>query len=177
MKSMKNQKNIFSLAYGLLIGVFFFLFIMFAGIRMIGFQPYVVTSGSMIPIYQVGSIIYVRKVEPPEIKIGDAITFYMTEDRITATHQVYEIDWDKKLFYTQGVNNLDGEGNIIHDSEPVPFDAVIGKPMFSVPYLGYISQLCTSSPGRYIVVGFVITCCFILFVFEKITKQEEKEHE
>ena len=68
---------------------------------IIGLKTYIVTSGSMEPLYPTGSLLYVKKVDASEIKQGDAITFYMEDSSIIATHQVYEIDKDNLEFRTQ----------------------------------------------------------------------------
>ena len=67
-----------------------------------------------------------------------------------ATHQVYEIDRQNQEFKTQGINNKDEKGSIIHDAEPVKFSSLIGKPVFCIPYLGYIVSLIKEPPGIYI---------------------------
>lgn len=46
------------------------MFILLVGVRIIGYTPYVVTSGSMIPQYQVGSLIYVHKVDFKDLQVG-----------------------------------------------------------------------------------------------------------
>lgn len=169
------MKKIINLSYGILLGIGLILFVALVGVKLVGVSPYVVTSGSMTPKYPVGSMIYVQKTDTELIKEGDAITFYMGNNKTVATHQVYEIDEEKELFYTQGINNLDSEGNIIHDSEPVPFKQVIGKPVFCVPYLGTIFRECLNPPGIYIVLGLVIVYCLALSIVEKtFIKEEEK---
>ena len=119
------------------------LIILFLVPNLFGLKTFVVTSGSMEPLYPVGSLIYVRKVKLEEINVNDAITFYMPDGKIIATHQVYDIDKDNQEFKTQGINNKDDNGNIIHDGEPVKFSSVIGKPILCIKYLGYINRLIT----------------------------------
>ena len=121
------------------------LVILFLGPKLFGINTFVVTSGSMEPMYPVGSLIYVKKVNPEEIKVEDTITFYMNNSKIIATHQVYEIDEENEQFKTQGINNKDNKGNIIHDAEPVDFSSLIGKPVMCIKNLGYIKKSCTST--------------------------------
>lgn len=66
----------------------FILAMLLAGIRLLGFSPYAVLSGSMEPAYHVGDLIYVEKVAPEEIKVGDPITFVLNDDLVAATHRV-----------------------------------------------------------------------------------------
>lgn len=148
------------------------LVILFLGPKLFGINTFVVTSGSMEPIYPVGSLIYVKKVNPEEIKVEDTITFYMNNSKIIATHQVYEIDEENEQFKTQGINNKDNKGNIIHDAEPVGFSKLIGKPILCIKYLGYINRFITQAPGIYIV--FVATLIIILINYILERKMEVK---
>ena len=134
--------------------------------------PYVVTSGSMLPKYPIGSLIYVQQELPDKIKEGDVITFYMKNSKVVATHEVYKIDQDKKLFYTQGINNKDDKGKIIHDAEPVAFDHLIGTPIYCVPKLGFINKIITTKPWGVILI--TITLIIGSFLLEKIEKEGEK---
>ncbi len=107
----------------------------FTGCRLVGLTPYTVTSGSMEPVYPVGSIIYVKQAAPQDIQVGEAITFYLDRSTV-ATHQVWAIEGES--FRTQGIANRDSEGNILHDAVPVPFEDLIGKPVACLPYLGFL---------------------------------------
>lgn len=129
----------------------------------------------MEPDYPVGSLIYVKKIDYNNIKVGDVITFYMTDSDIVATHEVYEIDTTNKQFKTQGINNVDSNGNIIHDANPVSFDNLIGTPIYCIPYLGYINKFITKSPGLYIVIGITLFVVIISFLFEKKEGEEKNE--
>lgn len=45
----------------------------------------------MEPELPVGSMVFVRQVEPTDIAVGDNATFYRSDGAVV-THQVYEID-------------------------------------------------------------------------------------
>ncbi len=171
------MKKVINIIYGVLISIGILLLIALQGVKIIGLSPYAVTSGSMIPMYPVGSMIYVQKADPNTIQVGDSITFYMTNTNVVATHQVYEIDRESKFFRTQGINNRDADGNIITDSDPVLFDQFIGKPIACIPWLGAISVACTKPPGAFVVVGGIITLCVILMIIEQITERKTKNEE
>ena len=49
------------------------LAVLLAGVRLVGLTPYTVLSGSMEPTYHVGSVIYVRGVDPTTLKEGDSV--------------------------------------------------------------------------------------------------------
>ena len=129
----------------------------------------------MEPLYPTGSLIYVKVTNANEIKNGDAITFYMENSSIIATHQVYEIDKENSQFKTQGINNKDENGNIIHDAFPVKFSSLIGKPIFCIKFLGYINKLITTPPGIYLIFVFTIFIIFINHILEKLKTEVNYE--
>ena len=51
------------------------LAVLLIGVRLLGVQAYSGLSGSMEPKDPVGSLIYVKAVDPYELKSGDVITF------------------------------------------------------------------------------------------------------
>ena len=61
------------------------LVVAFAGVRLVGLTPYAVLSGSMEPELPVGSLVYVRAVDPSEVVVGDTITFKL-ESGTLVTH-------------------------------------------------------------------------------------------
>ena len=131
-----------------LITVVVLLAILLAGVRLVGFMPYTVLSGSMEPTYHVGSVVYVTKVDPSSLKVGDPITFYITGN-VVATHRIIEIHGAGTSdlgFRTQGDANKTEDGII-------PAAAVIGKVAFSIPYLGYVSNFVQQPIGLICVVG------------------------
>ena len=128
-----------------------------AGVRLVGVTPYAVLSGSMEPVYPVGSLLYVKGAEPEDVEVGDPITFVLNEDLVVATHRVIEIDEANEHFYTQG------DANDAPDGAPVHFNNLIGKPVFCIPKLGYFSAWIGKPPGQYIAIcGGVI---LLLMVF------------
>lgn len=161
------MRKVTSLILNIVIFVEVILIIIFIGPNLFGLKTFVVTSGSMEPLYPVGSLIYVKKVKPEEINVNDTITFYIKDTDIIATHQVYEIDEENKQLRTQGINNKDENGEIIHDAEAVNFSSVIGKPIFCIKYLGYINRLITSTPGIYFVFFATIIIILINYILEK----------
>ena len=87
---MKAFKKGWDIVSGVLVAIVVVLAIALAGVRLVGIQPYTVLSGSMEPTYHVGSLIYVKKIDPADIEPGTPITFMLSEDTI-ATHRVVEV--------------------------------------------------------------------------------------
>jgi len=99
---------------------------------MLGFRPSIISSGSMTPTLQVGDVI-ITEASPNDIKIGDIIQ-YSGENEIIA-HRVVDIQQEggTKYFITKG------DDNNAPDPEPVYPSQVIGKTVFTIPKLGWVS--------------------------------------
>ena len=130
----KRAKKFLNIFTTVLVVMAVLLAVLLAGVRLVGLQPYTVLSGSMEPTYHTGSLIYVKDVKPEEIEVGQAITFVLNKDLVVATHRVIEIDEENQRFYTKGDSNESADG------APVHFSNLIGAPVFSIPYLGYVSN-------------------------------------
>lgn len=93
-----------------------------------------ISSNSMWPVLEEGDLVFVKSIEPEDIKIGDVV-IYTTEDGFII-HRVVKLR-DKTLV-------TKGDANVNSDT-PVEYDKVIGKTVnigknpFSIPYLGNIT--------------------------------------
>ena len=120
--------------------------------KILGIQIYAVLSGSMEPEYLVNSVIYVKPCEPSKVEAGDVITFHLLGETDTVmTHRVVSVDTENRNFITKG------DANVVVDLEPVSFDRLIGKPIFSIPGLAHISNFIHSNIGKAV--------CIFLFSF------------
>lgn len=140
------------------------------GVKLFGVQVYTVLSGSMEPVYHTGSVIYVVDVDPTELKVDDDITFRLTEST-TATHRIIEIvtdesDPDFLQFRTQGV------ANEVEDASPVDKSQIIGKPVFTIPYLGYVAAYIQQPPGLYVGLSVGAALLLIVVIIELLTSDE-----
>ncbi len=134
-----------------LVAVVVLLAVLLVGVRLVGFQVFTVLSGSMEPTYHTGALIYVKEVDPYTIQVGQPITFLLTEDTV-ATHRVVEIVKDESdpaviRFRTKGDANEVEDGSLVH------YKNVIGVPVFSIPYLGYVADFIQHPPGIYIAIA------------------------
>ena len=167
-KSVKKTWNVISTVLVVIVVVIALLLV---GARLFGLQVYAVLSGSMEPTYHVGSIMYVKSVDPGEIEVGDPITFVMNEELTVATHRVVRIDTENRAFYTKGDANNDP------DAAPVNFNNLLGKPVLTIPYLGYVSSFVQSPPGIYIAVGvgaLLLALAFLPDMLDGDKKQKRK---
>lgn len=127
-----------------------------AGVRLLGYIPYSVISGSMTPTYCVGDLVYAKHAEFNEISVGDPITFLMNDSGLIVTHRVIAVDTENQWFYTQG------DANTTPDGSPVPYQNVIGVVRFSIPKLGFVSDYISSPSGHYAAIG--VLCVLGLMV-------------
>lgn len=153
----KTLKKVWDIATWVLVLAVAALAILLVGVRAVGLTPYAVLSGSMEPNYHVGSLIYVKHVEPQEIKVGDPITFVLNKELTVATHRVIAIDSENQMFHTKG------DANETPDAGGVYFPNLIGKPIFTIPMLGFFSHWITNPPGMYI--GITAGVILIILVF------------
>ncbi len=131
-------RKVWNAVSSVLVALVVLLAVLLVGVRLVGFQVFTVLSGSMEPTYHTGALIYVKKVDPYTIQVGQPITFLLTEDTV-ATHRVVEIVKDETdpnviRFRTKGDANEVEDGSLVH------YKNVIGVPVFSIPYLGYVAD-------------------------------------
>lgn len=77
---MKAVRRLWGIVSSAVLGLIVLLALALVGVRALGLTPYAVLSGSMEPTYRVGSLIYVKKVDPAEVQVGDPITFVVNDD-------------------------------------------------------------------------------------------------
>lgn len=143
--------------------IFISLFFLIIVSKCLGYTPYIVLSSSMQPLYPVGSLVYIISCEQEEIAIGDNITFTLDEN-IIVTHQVVEID--ENLYYTKGIANQ------TRDNEAIPYESILGKVCYCIPYLGYISKFITSSSGLFLLISIIISWMIVLCVLDAYKKNK-----
>lgn len=111
--------------------------------RMFGCQIYTVVSGSMEPAISTGSLVYVKNMEPGEVKEGDVIAFYGAADgNSIITHRVVTNSTVMGEFITKG------DANEKEDLNPIPYSHFIGKVVKAIPGAGALAQMFTSSAGK-----------------------------
>lgn len=142
----------------LLVAAAVLLAALLAGVRVFGLTPFAVLSGSMEPAYHVGSLIYVQKTDPANIQVGDPITFVLNEELQVATHRVVKIDAENQRFYTKG------DANNAPDAMPVHFENLLGKPVFTIPQLGYVSSFLNTRSGTILAITAAAVILILVFV-------------
>ena len=131
---------------------------------------YVVASGSMIPELEIYDVLIVQGHEPFEdLEIGDIIVFDRPSDhnRVIVHRVVSIIDDDPKTLRTQGDAN---PASIPGTDFPITEEEYIGKVVYTLPQVGYITQL-LKPPINYVIIVVVIG----IMVVKQITKRKKEK--
>ncbi len=105
----------------------------------LGFQRYVIVSGSMSGTYDRGSIVFDEEVPVADLEVGDSITYEPppgTFSQDLVTHRIVQIGEDE-----QGVRTFRTKGDANESADPWTFtldQPTQAKVAFSVPYVGYL---------------------------------------
>lgn len=171
---MKKAKKIFSRVMSA-ISVIIFLFglVVFVSVlnasagkvpSVFGFSVLQVSTGSMEPEIETGSVIVVKKTDVKKLKVGDVISFYSTDKNIDGKVNTHRID---KIDYSIGANRdpiftTKGDANAFVDREKVYSETVIGKVIYD---LGTVSGSVISVFQNPNVIFFVIVLPLIFITF------------
>ena len=132
---------------------------------------YVVASGSMIPELQVYDVLIVQgHVTFEDVQIGDIIVFDRPSghDRVIVHRVVSITDDDPITLRTKGDNNV---ASIPGTDFPITEKEYIGKVVFQIPQIGYVTQV-LKPPTNYILIVLVIG---FMIVKEIIKRRNVKE--
>lgn len=169
----QSLKKVWNVVSTVLVVLVVLLAVALVGVRLVGIKTYAVVSGSMEPTYPTGSLLYVKSVDANELQVGDAITFMVDEDTV-ATHRIIEILPDEEdssvlRFRTQG------DANDTPDGTPVHYKNIIGKPVFSIPYLGYVAHFVQNPPGLYLTIGAAAILVVLVFLPDLFKDDKKKQ--
>lgn len=124
---------------------------------------------SMEPTIPVGSAVFVKMIEPDELKTGDIITYSTSKDgSVVVTHRINEV--------VKGENYLKfitkGDANNVTDLNPVLSSSVIGKVNLIIPYLGNILIYIKENIFLVIagIVGLIVIFEFVLKMIKSMKK-------
>ena len=120
--------------------------------------PLVVLSGSMEPYFNPGDIVLIEPINASGVNVGDVVAFHppwakgREASETLYTHRVVGITRNSTglYFVTKGDNNDE------IDFQPVPAQNVVGKAIFVLPYLGYLTR---HNPDRR-----VLLVVYVLFI-------------
>ena len=169
----RTFKKIWKCITSVLVALVVIVALLLVGARLTGLQVFTVLSGSMEPAYHVGSLIYVKDVDPFELESGDVITFMLDENTV-ATHRIVEVVPDEEddsvvRFRTKGDANDSVDGSLVH------YKNVIGTPVFTIPYLGYVASFIQNPPGLYYAIAFGAVLLAMVFLPGMLDDNKKKK--
>lgn len=134
---------------------------------LLGCKSMAVVSGSMEPTIPVGSLIIIKEAEADTLEMGDVITYQLSGSTMV-THRIVAIDEENQCVTTKG------DANEVEDGSPVAYSQIVGKEVFHVPYLGYLS-IYIKTPLGIVGVCVVLMVLILLNFLPSVFGSEEEE--
>lgn len=124
---------------------------------VMGYKPFIVLSGSMEKIINIGDLAITKNIDSKKIKIDDVIAF--RKDNIVILHRVKEIhnDGDLLKFKTKGDNNN------VADDFFVESNLIEGVLYTKIPYLGSVLLFLSKPVGLIIIILVIIVISMGLY--------------
>jgi len=97
-----------------------------------------VHSGSMEPALPVGSVVVIKPVDPNKLQKDEIICFKLSNPQ-SITHRI--IDITDEGFVTKGDANEDPDSFVVQKKN------IIGKVVFTIPYVGYLNHFVKTPLG------------------------------
>lgn len=118
---------------------------------LLGYQRYVITSGSMTGTYDRGALVFDKVVPTSSLRAGDVITFRPPGHPAFVTHRIASV----RTVRGQRVFTTKGDANRAADAwgEIALGDARQARVAFHLPYLGYAIATLSQRPVRMLVIG------------------------
>ena len=186
---MKKLVKVWNVITTVLVALVVLVAVLLVGVRVAGVQPLYVMSGSMEPAFHVGSLIFVQKVDPAKIEVGDPITYTINEAGDYSTHRVIAVEAretgtrfvedenGQTVLDESGVPMIEeypleetayyfqtkGDANNSPDGTPVYYKNVVGVPRVTIPYLGYLAHWLQTPRGR--IMGITIAAVIVILTF------------
>lgn len=140
--------------------------------KFFGYEIYSIVSGSMRPEYPVGTVVYVKDMEPAQVEEGDVIAF--VRENSIVVHRVVQNRTVEARFITKG------DANNINDIDPVPYDNMVGRVEKKFPVAGHFLSIFNTFVGKIYFLGValigVLFCALSSLLKDKRGKDlQEKE--
>ncbi|KKM79628.1 hypothetical protein LCGC14_1348050 [marine sediment metagenome] len=143
----------------------------------------VVVSGSMEPNLHKGDLLFLRGMEPANIKNGsiagkegdiivfDARGLWSHAPNEPIVHRVISKRYDNGWFFL-----TKGDANSNHDAAEVPETRILGVVVGRIPYIGWIKILLTDS-GLLVPLLVIVSALLLISIIWDLVKKDEEEEE
>jgi signal peptidase len=98
-------------------------------------KPFLVPSGSMVPVINPGDVVLIAPVKTDTIQVGEIIEYRNIKEGINVVHRVIAIEGD-----LQNPSFIfKGDANNAADANPVSPQQIMGKEILIIPKIGWVS--------------------------------------
>jgi len=121
---------------------------------LLGYQRYVITSGSMTGTYDRGSVVFDKVVPVSDLRVGDAITYMPPPGSGPSGRITHRIVWIGSDKFGRQTLRTKGDANEAADPWMFTLDgATQARVAFHVPYVGYVLSALAIRQVRMAVIG------------------------
>jgi signal peptidase I len=121
---------------------------------LLGYQRYVITSGSMTGSYDRGSVVFDRVVPVADLEVGDAITYTPPPGSGPSGRITHRIVWIGSDQFGRRTLRTKGDANEAPDPWTFTLDrATQARVAFHVPYVGYLVSFLAIRQARMVLIG------------------------
>jgi signal peptidase len=121
---------------------------------LLGYQRYVITSGSMTGTYDRGSVVFDKVVPVADLEVGDAITYTPPPGSGPSGRITHRIVWIGSDQFGRRALRTKGDANEAADPWTFALDgATQARVDFHVPYVGYVLSVLAMRHARMLLIG------------------------
>jgi signal peptidase len=121
---------------------------------LLGYQRYVITSGSMTGTYDRGSVVFDKVVPVADLEVGDAITYTPPPGSGPSGRITHRVVWIGSDQFGRRVLRTKGDANEAADPWTFALDgATQARVAFHVPYVGYVLSFLAIRQARMVLIG------------------------
>jgi signal peptidase len=121
---------------------------------LLGYQRYVITSGSMTGTYDRGSVVFDDVVPISDLRVGDVITYTPPPGSGPSGLITHRIAWIGSDQFGRRLLRTKGDANAAPDPWTFTLDGPTqARVAFDVPYVGYVLSALSIRKARMIVIG------------------------
>jgi signal peptidase I len=121
---------------------------------LLGYQRYVITSGSMTGTYDRGSVVFDDVVQVSDLRVGDVITYTPPAGSGPSGLITHRIAWIGSDQFGRRLLRTKGDANATPDPWTFTLDGPTqARAAFHVPYVGYALSALSIRKARMIVIG------------------------
>jgi signal peptidase len=121
---------------------------------LLGYQRYVITSGSMTGAYDRGSVVFDKVVPVADLEVGDAITYTPPPGSGPSGRITHRIVWIGSDQFGRRVLRTKGDANAAADPWTFALDgATQARVAFHVPDVGYVLSVLAIRQARMVLIG------------------------